>query len=255
MEGYIYQGLNNTFVILDYNHDIDYSFLANKICSEENLDGLITISKDNKLNFYNKDGSIALMCGNGIRCAANYLYENNKKEDSYTFITSSGTKEVTIINSNPFISKANLGIPKIIKELSNVRSITIKNKIFNINALFLSTFHILILVDNVHSSLVNKFANEIYSHPLFDKKCNITFFEIIDKKTIRSRTYERGVGFTKSCATGASSSAYIAYLLHSLNNQICVKQDAGELIITIDSEVYVEGTSSFVRKINIDETY
>ena len=253
MEGYIYQGLNNTFIIMKYDKIIDYSFLSNKICNENNLDGLIAISNERKLFFYNRDGSFALMCGNGIRCAANYLYENEKKENKYLFSTSSGSREVEVINYSPFISKANLGVPKIIKELSNIKSINIKGNIFNINALFLSTFHILILVDNVHSSLVDNHANEIFLHPSFDKKCNITFFQIIDNNTIRSRTFERGVGFTKSCATGAASSAYIAYLLHSLNKEITVKQEEGELKVSIENDVFIEGPSSFIRKITIDE--
>ena len=76
MKGYIYQGLGNSFIITMHLPKTNYSLLVQRLCLKYQLDGLITFNqKNNKMRIYNKDGSLANMCGNGIRCLTNFIYE------------------------------------------------------------------------------------------------------------------------------------------------------------------------------------
>lgn len=253
MKVYIYQGLGNSFLIGEFEENTDLSNITKMYCSKYHLDGLINYQKENnKMQIYNQDGSKALMCGNGIRCLANYLYQKYQCEKVFSINTDAGIKNIEITSLIPFCCKVNLGRPHLIKELNQIKKIKIENEDIFFNSLFLSTFQILILVDNVNDFKIDSIAKKIYLHPLFKEKCNITFFEIVDYKTIKTRTYERGVGFSLSCATGASSAAYIGYLLYRLSKKITVIQPLGQLYVTIDNQIYLEGVSSFEKEVEID---
>ena len=254
MKGFIYEGLGNSFIILNEQENINYHILSNRLSNMYNTDGLITYSKiNNKMRIYNKDGSLASMCGNGLRCLIEYIYTKLSCKTITSINTDDGKKDIEIISLNPFISKINLGKPKLIEELKEIKSIKINNHNFVINPIFLSTYHIVIFTKKINKDEINEYIEQIYHYPNFKNKCNITFFEIINYKTIKSLTYERGVGFTKSCATGASASAYIAYLLHNLSSNIKVIQEEGELEVIINADIFLTGPSSFVKEINYDE--
>lgn len=254
MKAYIYQGLGNSFLIGEFDKGLDLSDMAKQYCSKYHLDGLINYQKENnKMQIYNQDGSKALMCGNGIRCLANYLYQRYQINNVFSINTDAGIKNIEITSYTPFCCKVNLGRPHLIKELNQVKKIKVDHEEVFFNSLFLSTFQILILVDNVNDFKIDSLAEKIYLHPLFKEKCNITFYEIVDYKTIKTRTYERGVGFSLSCATGASSAAYIGYLLYKLSKKITVIQPLGKLSVTIDNQIYIEGVSSFEKEVEIND--
>ena len=109
------------------------------------------------------------------------------------------------------------------------------------------------MVDKLNNKKIEKYAERLFNHPLFQNKCNITFCELIDYHHIKTLTYERGVGFTKSCATGAASASYISYLLYNMSNKINVIQEKGILNITIDNDIYLQGESSFIKEIDIND--
>ena len=251
MKGYIYQGLGNSFVIIKCNNSFSYKEMAIQLCSKYKLDGLITYDDNLKMTIYNQDGSKALMCGNGIRCLTQHLYKENKK-DYYLINTDIGIKKVEIRSVNPFISKVNLGNARLIKELNDIKKITIDGLDYYFNSLFLDNYHVIIMVDNIDDEKVINDAEKIFHHPLFKEKCNITFCQIITYNLIKTRTYERGVGFTLSCGTGSSSAAYISYLLYNLSKTITVIQPLGTLKVEISSnQIFLEGESEFVKEIDI----
>lgn len=251
MKGYIYQGLGNSFAIIKCNTSFSYKELAIQLCNKYKLDGLITYDDNFKMTIYNKDGSKALMCGNGIRCLVQHLYKENKK-DCYLINTDIGIKKVEVKSINPFISKVNLGNPRLIKELNEIKKITIDSHDYFFNSLFLDNYHVIIMVDNIDDEKVINDTEKIFHHPLFKTKCNITFCQIITHNLIKTRTYERGVGFTLSCGTGSTSAAYISYLLYNLSKTINVIQPLGTLKVEISSnQIFLEGESEFVKEIDI----
>ena len=98
-------------------------------------------------------------------------------------------------------------------------------------------------------------GNLISNHPLFLEKTNVNFVEIIDKNTIKQKTYERGVGWTKACGSGACASSYVLNKYYNLKNKIKVIMEYGELDIEIKDKVYMIGVSKKIGDIIIEEEY
>lgn len=253
MKGSIYEGLGNMFILCSGYEDIDYSALAEKECAEYSCDGLIVFREENdKMEIYNKDGSRASMCGNGIRCLVQYLWDSGKKRDRYLINTDSGIRSLGICSENPFVCEVNLGTPKLIKELNEVSSVEIEQKHVYFNSLFLTTYQVIVMVEDISNPEIFSFGKKIFEHPLFQGKCNITFCELVDVKSIRTRTYERGVGFTLSCGTGAAAAAYICHLLYNLSDRIDVEVPTGRMTVTLRDQVYLKGSSSFIKEVELD---
>lgn len=252
MKGYIFDALGNRFIITQKNASNEEII---KYCKKENVDGFIVFNmKEKRMNFFNRDGSRALMCGNGIRCLAHYISMLNPKTNNLLINTDIGVKEIKILNHSPFTCKVNLGSPCLIKDLIDLKEIKIRDKTIPINCLFLSNYHIVIFLDNVDDLEYLNLAKDIYNYPKFNHLCNINFCQIVDYHTIKVRTYERGVGFTLSCGTGVSSASYIAYLLYNLSNIINVKLPLGTLKVEIDKhQVFLEGETSLIKEFEFDE--
>ncbi len=253
MKGYIYEGLGNSFLITELNDTLELNQIAIKNCLKHQLDGLINYdTTKNKMEIYNKDGSKALMCGNGIRCLANYLFTKNNYLNEFDINTDSGIKKVKISNKKPFECQVSLGCPRLIKELNNLKKITIDGKDFHFNSIYISTFHIVIIVENIYDLNIDYVAPKIYKYPLFQEKCNITFCQLVNHNTIKTRTFERGVGFTLSCGTGAAAGGYISYLLYNLSNKINVIQPLGNIQVIISHQIEIKGPSNFIEEVEID---
>ena len=249
MKGYIYSALGNSFIIT--NQIVNKENII-KFCEEQKVDGLIYYQKEeNKMNIFNKDGSKASMCGNGIRTLAHHL-SKKQNQSSFNINTDSGIKEIRIINHHPFSCQVNLGSPRLIKELYQLKSIEIRGKKIDINAIYLGNYHIVIIVDDINDLSYLERAKEIFVYEEFKGKCNINFCQIISYHSLKVKTYERGVGFTLSCGTGSAASCYIAHLLYNLSNRIEVISPLGKLKVLIENHtVYLEGESHFEREISI----
>ena len=253
MKGYIYEGLGNSFLITEGIDTGNINQIVIRNCLKHQLDGLINYDKtNNKMEIYNKDGSKALMCGNGIRCLANYLYTKYKFPDEFEINTDSGVKIVKISNENPFECQISLGRPRLVKELNNLKKITIDGKDIHFNSIYISTFHIVIIVESIYDLNLDYLAPKIYKYPLFQEKCNITFCQLVNHNTIKTRTYERGVGFTLSCGTGAAAGGYISYLLYNLSNKINVIQPLGNIQVIISNNIEIKGPSNFIEEVEVD---
>ena len=231
----LYNACHNSFVFCTYEKDIDYSKLTIALCDKHDKDGLIAVEIANEddydlvMHFYNRDGSLAPMCGNGTRCMMLYAYKlafiDIKKEIK---IKTNGGDVYSKINSlNPLSISVNLGKisfspelldldskDEMIDEEENIDGVSLK-----MTAIFLRTHHLVCEIDNdVDIYNLDKVAKEIYANPVFKKKININFVKIIDKDNIFVRTYERGVGWTKACGTGAASSFALLNKKKLVNN-------------------------------------
>ena len=110
-----YNGCGNDFILLDYAEDTDYSQLAASLCTKEkyDTDGLIAVKIDPlEMIYYNKDGSRAPMCGNGIRCFARYVNDQNMmNEQEFNVETLAGTRKITVLDPSPFYCSVDMGVP------------------------------------------------------------------------------------------------------------------------------------------------
>ena len=216
-----YDASGNDFVIFHTNEEKDYSTLAKTLCSKEyfDTDGLIVIvphkTLDFKWLFYNNDGSIASMCGNGTRAVAHYAYTNKLVGKDCTFLTGAGEISCEVREN---IVQTQMTEPIIIKE----PFIQDGYDCFIIDT---GVPHVVIIVDDL-----SKFDLEVCARFRKQYNANINFVKVKDNK-LYVRTFERGVeGETLACGTGMVACFIRAYDLKIISYNIEVYPKSGELI-------------------------
>ena len=264
------QGLGNDYVYI--NNDIEKikdreNFT--KFVSDRNFgvgsDGCIFIegSKEADIAFriFNPDGSEASMCGNGIRCVAKYVYEKgivNKKH--MTIETKSGVKDVEVYVKNSKVEKirVNMGIPRFDiktlgveykKEMIVNERILIEYEEFYFTTLSVGNLHTVIFVEDVDEIDVEKYGSIIENMEMFKDRTNVEFVQIIDRENLKVRVWERGVGETLACGTGATACVIAGYLNGVTENIANVSLEGGVLEIVyneLTNEVFMIGEAKFV---------
>lgn len=264
------QGLGNDFVCMKYEDVCKYNLkiFSKFICDRHfgiGADGLILLETskiaDCKMRIFNNDGTEAEMCGNGIRCLAKYIYEKNIiKKEKITIETLAGIKEVEykLENQKIMALKVNMGVPELdisklpiytpnnYKHKEKKCKIMIKAQDKEFLGLFLSVGnpHTVIEVKELKDFEVTKYGKIVENYKYFPKKTNVEFVEIVNENNIKVRVWERGVGETFACGTGAVASAYSMYIENKVKNKVTVELEGGKLNIEINpetNEVYMEG--------------
>ncbi len=226
------QGCGNDFVILDYDEykktNIDMPELAKKICDRNfgiGADGMI-IPKTDVDNadigwyFYNSDGSIAQMCGNGMRCFARYVYDKklvNKKQ--FSVETLAGIIKPELLDNG--MVKVNMGTPILEDEkipFKGERKLHALDKEFEIMPVSMGNPHCVIITEEDPMTLAQNYGPVIEKHEFFPEKTNTEFVKVKSKTEIDMRVYERGCGITLACGTGACASV-VACVLNNLTEQ------------------------------------
>ena len=242
-------GLGNDFVILDYSEfqktKLSPDKLAQKLCNRNfsiGADGLIIVNPDtDKADiswiFYNSDGSVAQMCGNGMRCFSRYVYDKkiiDKKE--FSVETKAGIIVPKIISENEVC--VNMGIPILepnkipCKTKANLNiPYTLNNKDFLLNTVSMGNPHCVIFVEKDSKELAYKYGSIIENDKLFPEKTNVEFVEILSKDEVIINVWERGCGITSACGTGACATVVAGILNGYLNNSIKVNLPGGTLKI------------------------
>jgi diaminopimelate epimerase len=265
MKFYKYHGTGNDFILIN-EIPKNPSDLAKKICDRHfgiGADGLIfpSVSKefDIQFNYYNSDGSIAPMCGNGMRCFVKYLIDQKVIDiHQLTVETLAGP---IIVSYDPFTEevKINLGKPTLNLEYPNVlekveklvpKQIEIDNKKIDIYTINLGTLHSIVFQDEFMDII--DLGPKISKHPFFPHETNVNFVKIIDQNHIFVKTYERGAGWTLSCGTGASSSSFVANYLKLIENKVLVIVPGGNLTVYIQDDVKLEGKAVLIATGNYE---
>ena len=275
-------GQGNDFIIIDA---LDKKFdlpakLISSMCDRHfgiGADGLILVreseSADFFMDYYNQDGSPAEMCGNGIRCMARFIIDNDLWSGKNLKIeTRAGIKSIEIyFDKNTRVTgdiKVNMGkpvfepakIPVNIKNSSWIDDgfimgypLIVDDKEFLINCVSMGNPHCVIFLDNrtdINRFPVDTLGPVIEKHPIFPNKTNVEFIKIENKNEILMRVWERGVGETLACGTGACASAVCAIKLEKAGKpEIMVRLTGGNLNIYWegnDSDVFLEGTVEHV---------
>jgi len=272
-----FTGQGNDFIIMDstIKHLKFSSEEISKICNRNfgiGADGLILVEKSAKadymMKYYNKDGTIAEMCGNGIRCMAEFIYKNNiSKKFLLNIETLSGVKEV-LINTKEASSnsiKVNMGLPEFnpekipvniegrqINEIFNYKA-KINSNIFNINCVSMGNPHCVVLIDenmDLNNVPLNEWGPALENFHIFPKKTNVEFIRIVNNKELSMRVWERGVGETLACGTGACAAVVCAIKLGKIkSDNVRVNLPGGKLNIkwkNKKSSVFLEGTVAHI---------
>lgn len=243
-------GLGNDFVILDYNEyektKMNPSELALKLCNRNfsiGADGLIIINRETKNAdvswiFYNSDGSVAEMCGNGMRCFARYVHDKGIiTKDEFSVETLSGIKIPKIISENEV--RVNMGMPIIEtnkipfdNKTNDYHYVTRNGNEFDLYAVSMGNPHTIIFVEEKSKEYALKYGSEIENNRLFKEKTNVEFVEVLSKKEVILNVWERGCGITLACGTGACATVVAGVLKGILDNDVIVHLPGGDLNIT-----------------------
>ena len=225
-------GTGNNFLVSEYeNTKTDIEIISIVADSLFDIDGVIFVEKIDtltvKMHYYNSDGSTAELCVNGIRCVAKYALDNS------------------IIDSNEVTVVAPIGnIKTNIKE--NTVSIEVSTPSYEENKLLIDGLeciksnignpHLLVEVENVDKFDLEKFVQKVYETKEFENGVNVEIFNMFDKKIINARVYERGVGETDACGSGAICMFYYLYNTNQVNNNSLIFYPGGELEMSINEK-------------------
>ncbi len=227
-----YSGTGNSFLIFDrYNCDTPLlpPKMITNICENHFVDGLIYLEKsviaDYKMRIFNKDGSEAEMCGNGIRCLMDFI-QKNISQNSQCSIESNYTIHNLRIE-NDFVC-ASMGKPSHIQLNQQLK---IDNNFFCYHYLDTGVPHIVLFVDEIDQAPIDTLGPLLRYHKRFAPRgTNVNFVSISDEKVF-IRTYERGVeGETLACGTGATAAAYVIMQIYNKNEPIEISFKSKEVL-------------------------
>lgn len=257
---YKYHGCGNDFIIVketEIANTKNLNKLIVDICNRYTgvgADGFIIV-KENPISmeFYNQDGSSGTMCGNGIRSLSAFLIDERIVNTlNFEISTKAGIMKVTMLNNNPYIFKIclgeyslnthKLGIKTNISTFIN-QEITYNGVDYTVNAVFIGVKHLVIFIEN-KELITEEFGKYLSNYPLFIDQINVNFVYVIDENNFYQKTYERGVGFTNACGTGACASLIIGKMLKKCGNEVNIHMELGILKITLENnQIMMEGPS------------
>lgn len=175
-------------------------------------------------DFYNSDGSIAEMCGNGARCFARYVQKTAGMNRDFTFETAAG---IIAASFNGEMVTVNLTKPK---DLKLNQSVTLSTGNATIHSLNTGVPHAVQYVADADKAMVMQLGPEIRRHAHFGPRgTNVNFVQVLGSNQIRVRTFERGVeGETLACGTGVSAAAMLTARVHGFSSPVKVQVQGGD---------------------------
>ncbi len=273
------QGLGNDYVYIDcYSKEVNLGNISDlaKFMSDRHFgiggDGIILICKsdiaDFKMRMFNPDGTEAEMCGNAIRCVGKYVYEKGlTKEKVINIETLAGEKilNLNINNGKVETVRVDMGEPILNpKEIpvdfegEPVKGLKIKaiDKEFDFTCVSMGNPHAVTIVENTKGFDIGKYGPVLETDKCFPRRANVEFIEIIDRKNIKMRVWERGTGETLACGTGACATAVACNLNGLTDRKVNVQLLGGTLEIEWDEEtnhVFMTGPAVTVFEGEIEE--
>ena len=243
------QGLGNDFVVLDYDEYKKFgktpSELALQLCNRKfsiGADGLIIVNPevedtDIAWIFYNSDGTMAQMCGNGMRCFAKYVYDKGLVDKkTFSVRTEAGVICPEILDNGEVRVNMNLPILQPNKipfdgEKFLDFDLKVSDKVFNINAVSMGNPHCIIFTQEDTMTLAKEYGPYIEINKIFPEKTNVEFVNILSRNEVALSVWERGCGITLACGTGACATVVAGILRGFLDNKVKVNLPGGSLNI------------------------
>lgn len=264
-------GLGNDYVYVNcFQENVENPSEISKMVSDRHFgigsDGLILIKPsdvaDFRMDMYNADGSQAEMCGNGIRCVGKYVYDYGLTDKTSVSVeTLAGIKYLDFQVENGKVAQitVDMGKPELRAELVPVVSeqeqvinetIYVAGKNWKMTAVSMGNPHCVIFIEEpVKNFPLEEVGPQFESHERFPKRVNTEFIQVLDRKTVNMRVWERGSGETMACGTGACASAVAAILCGYTEDEITLHLLGGDLKVRWDREenrVYMTGPATVV---------
>lgn len=248
------------------------------------VDGLLLLTRDGRGRFgmrmFNTDGSEAEMCGNGIRCVAKYVYDKGLTDKKDITIVSAGKikylkltvegktatdrGQVTLVQvnmGNPILAPAE--VPVTVEATQETADgpavvnapIMVDDTEYHMTCVSMGNPHAIVFMEGVKDLDIEKIGPKFEHHTCFPNRTNTEFVEILDRKNVFMRVWERGTGETLACGTGCCATAVACVLNGLTDEEITVKLLGGELHIKWDRKenlVYMTGPAKIVFEGEVD---
>ena len=205
---------------------------------------------------FNADGNEVEQCGNGARCIGRFLHDNALVSgDVISAETARGLIHIYLEQGDSV--RVNMGVPRFDPAEIPLRT-SQRQPVYHLSsagletdfyALSMGNPHAVILVDDVKTASVESIGQLIQINPLFPESVNAGFLQIVDRKNVQLRVYERGAGETLACGTGACAAVVAGILAGKLDNEVTVSLARGKLLITWQgegSDVWMTGPAATV---------
>ena len=263
-------GCGNDYVYVDCTKEmLDNPEKVSEYVSDRHFgigsDGLILICSsdvaDFRMKMYNADGSEGNMCGNGVRCIAKYVYDKGLTDKTNIALeTKSGIKylELTVEEGKVASVKVNMGAPilkpadipvKSDKDLFIDEKLEVAGRDYKVTCVSMGNPHAVTFVEDTASLEIEKIGPEFENHPAFPDRVNTEFVQIISRKEVNMRVWERGSGETLACGTGTCATVVACVLNDKTDDEVLVHLLGGDLLIKYDREndtVWMTGPAAIV---------
>ncbi len=266
-------GLGNDFMVIDgVNQSVS---LSSKQVSEWanrrfgiGFDQLLLVEEAEtsealfKYRIFNADGGEVSQCGNGARCFARFVHDKGLTTERIIPVeTNAGMLQLKLVGNTQV--EVNMGIPEFeptnIPFSTSARSksyqIDIHDQLIEFSALSIGNPHAVIQVNDVSTAPVESLGSILESHDLFPQRVNVGFMQIVSPDEFKLRVFERGVGETMACGSGACAAMASAVSTGLLNNKVTAHLTGGMLQLSWQGEgkpVIMTGDTALVYDGEID---
>ena len=251
-------GIGNDFVVIDaVNQDINLSADQVRLIADRHFgvgcDQLLLVEPsaiedaEFRYRIFNADGGEVQQCGNGARCFARFVYDQGMTDSTIIPVeTASGIIHLKLEEDNQVT--VDMGVPSFDpaslpfkaddsdKEGTDYYQLMVNGEKYAIGAVSVGNPHAVLLVDSVDDAPVETLGPAIESHERFPEHVNVGFMEIMDRSRIRLRVFERGVGETLACGTGACAAVAVGIQNSLLDETVEVELKGGKLKIRWPSD-------------------
>ncbi len=242
-------GLGNDFVVIDASRRA-FTLSAEQISGLADrrtgvgFDQLLVVeparSADAHLRYriFNADGGEVEHCGNGARCFARFVRERGIAEQQPLVLeTSNGLVRVEALNGHHY--RVDMGTPELEPARIPLQAprrqllyeVAIDGETYRFAAVSMGNPHAVLQVDDVAEAPVTTLGPRIECHPMFPRRVNAGFMQVVARDALRVRVWERGVGETRACGTGACAAVVSARLQGLVDEHVAVGLTGGELQI------------------------
>lgn len=223
-------------------------------------DGLVLILPseiaDIRMQMFNSDGSEAEMCGNASRCVGKYAFDNGLTEKTRISLeTKAGIKYISLLEGDANARKVTVDMGEPILEAAEIPVVapqspvldlplTIDGKEWKMTCVSMGNPHAVTFTTGIKDLNLPEIGPKFETNPVFPRKTNTEFIEVVDRKTLNMRVWERGAGETLACGTGACASAVAAVLKGLTDREVTIHLLGGDLHIEwreSDNHVYMTG--------------
>jgi diaminopimelate epimerase len=241
-------GLGNDFLVVDDREQqpVDWPALARRACTRHTgvgADGILLIQRsdvaDLRMRLYNADGSEAEMCGNGIRCVAEYVAVHGISGDRVVWQTGAGpvvTERlgddlVTVDMGPPRFAPRE--IPALFDGVDEIvdQPLEVDDSVLRVSCVSMGNPHCVVVVEDVDAFPLDRVGPLVENHAVFPQRANFEIVQVLSRTRVRQRTFERGVGETNACGTGASAVGVAMQRLGLCDSPVTVELRGGPLHI------------------------